>query len=144
MKERRYISKLDVKPPNTAGFLEVTDLNSKKIKYIPIPSALSISPYAQWLSKISDTDVLIGSMGAGGVVTVDMGGHVRLWETGFDHLQRSLLEWRNMIGQEDGRPLQITIQKDSALDMTAPKHGRVDADNTPHVGGNTWAGGTGQ
>ncbi|XP_067848605.1 von Willebrand factor A domain-containing protein 8 [Heptranchias perlo] len=133
----------DVKPPNTAGFLEVTDLNSKKIKYIPIPSALSISPYAQWLSKISDTDVLIASMGAGGVVTVDMGGHVRLWETGFDHLQRSLLEWRNMIGQEDGRPLQITIQKDSALDVTAPKHGRVDADNTPHVGGNTWAGGTG-
>ena len=27
--------------------------------------------------------------------------------------------------------------------MTAPKHGKVDKDNTPHVGGNTWAGGTG-
>jgi MoxR-like ATPase len=25
----------------------------------------------------------------------------------------------------------------------APKHGKVDPDNTPHVGGNTWAGGTG-
>ncbi|KAL3796256.1 hypothetical protein HJC23_008576 [Cyclotella cryptica] len=24
-----------------------------------------------------------------------------------------------------------------------PKHGKVDPDNTPHVGGNTWAGGTG-
>ncbi|XP_067896341.1 von Willebrand factor A domain-containing protein 8 isoform X2 [Heterodontus francisci] len=133
----------DVKPPNTAGFLEVTDLNSKKIKYIPIPSALSISPYTQWLSKISDTHVLIASMGTDGVVTVDLGGHVRLWETGFDHLQRSLLEWRNMIGQEDGRPLQITIEKDSGLDVTDPKHGRIDVDNTPHVGGNTWAGGTG-
>ncbi|XP_048458994.1 von Willebrand factor A domain-containing protein 8 isoform X3 [Rhincodon typus] len=133
----------DVKPPNTAGFLEVTDLNSKKIKYIPIPSALIISPYTQWLSKISNTDVLIAPIGAGGVVTVDMGGHVRLWETGFDHLQRSLLEWRTMIGQEDGRPLQITIERDSGLDVTAPKHGRIDVDNAPHVGGNTWAGGTG-
>ncbi|XP_072440906.1 von Willebrand factor A domain-containing protein 8 isoform X2 [Chiloscyllium punctatum] len=133
----------DVKPPNTAGFLEVTDLNSKRIKYIPIPSALIISPYTQWLSKISDTDVLIAPIGAGGVVTVDMGGHVRLWETGFDHLQRSLLEWRTMIGQEDGRPLQITVERDSGLDVTAPKHGRIDVDNAPHVGGNTWAGGTG-
>ena len=24
-----------------------------------------------------------------------------------------------------------------------PKHGKVDPDNKPHVGGNTWAGGTG-
>ncbi|XP_038658700.1 von Willebrand factor A domain-containing protein 8 [Scyliorhinus canicula] len=133
----------DVKPPNTAGFLEVTDLNTKKIKYIPIPSVSSISPYTQWMSKISDTDVLIAPMGAGRVVTVDLGGFVRIWETGFDHLQRSLLEWRNMIGQEDGRPLQITIEKDSGLDVTDPKHGRIDMDNTPHVGGNTWAGGTG-
>ena len=26
---------------------------------------------------------------------------------------------------------------------SSPKHGKVDKDNTPHVGGNTWAGGTG-
>ncbi|GCB77210.1 hypothetical protein scyTo_0016652, partial [Scyliorhinus torazame] len=133
----------DVKPPNTAGFLEVTDLNTKRIKYIPIPSVSSISPYTQWMSKISDTDVVIAPMGAGGVVTVDMGGLVRVWETGFDNLQRSLLEWRNMIGQEDGRPLQITVEKDSELDVTAPKHGRFDMFNNPHIGGSTWAGGTG-
>ncbi|XP_032888798.1 von Willebrand factor A domain-containing protein 8 [Amblyraja radiata] len=133
----------DVKAPVTAGFLEVTDLNTKKIKYIPIPRPRSVSPYTQWVSQISDTEVLIAPVGAGGVVTVDLGGHVRLWETGFDHLQRSLLEWRSMIGQQDGRPIQITIQKDSGLDVTAPKHGRVDVQNAPHVGGNTWAGGTG-
>ncbi|NWV00268.1 VWA8 protein, partial [Upupa epops] len=28
-------------------------------------------------------------------------------------------------------------------DVSSPKHGRVDPDNAPHVGGNTWAGGTG-
>ncbi len=46
---------------------------------------------------------------SGGVVTVDMGGYVRLWETGLDNLQRSLLEWRNMIGADDGRPIQVGL-----------------------------------
>ncbi|KAM6096548.1 von Willebrand factor A domain-containing protein 8 [Chlamydotis macqueenii] len=133
----------DVTPPQAAGYLEVTDLNSKKIKYIAIPRSQSLSPYTSWLSKISDADALLAPLGKVGLVTVDMGGGVRLWETGLDSLQRSLQDWRNMIGQEDGRPVQITIQRDSGLDVSSPKHGKVDPDNMPHVGGNTWAGGTG-
>lgn len=39
---------------------------------------------------------------------------------------------------------QITIQRDSGLDVSAPKHGKVDLNNAPHVGGNQWAGGTGK
>ncbi|GAA6108203.1 von Willebrand factor A domain-containing protein 8 [Tachysurus ichikawai] len=38
---------------------------------------------------------------------------------------------------------QITIQRDSGLDVSAPKHGKIDPVNAPHVGGNQWAGGTG-
>uniref|UniRef100_A0A8C7Y264 von Willebrand factor A domain-containing protein 8 n=1 Tax=Oryzias sinensis TaxID=183150 RepID=A0A8C7Y264_9TELE len=38
---------------------------------------------------------------------------------------------------------QITIQRESGLDVSAPKHGKVDLNNAPHVGGNQWAGGTG-
>ncbi|KAL3055865.1 hypothetical protein OYC64_018546 [Pagothenia borchgrevinki] len=133
----------DVTPPMTAAYLEVTDLNSKKVKYIPVPRSVTVSPYTGWLSKVSESDVLLSDLGSGGVVTVDMGGYVRLWETGLDNLQRSLMEWRNMIGTEDGRPLQITIQRDSGLDVSAPKHGKIDANNDPHVGGNQWAGGTG-
>lgn len=56
---------------------------------------------------MSDSDVLLAGLGSGGVVTVDMGGYVRLWETGLENLQRSLLEWRTMIGSEDGRPIQV-------------------------------------
>ncbi|KAK5860620.1 hypothetical protein PBY51_022082 [Eleginops maclovinus] len=133
----------DVTPPMTAAYLEVTDLNSKKVKYIPVPRSMTVSPYTGWLSKVSESDVVLSALGSGGVVTVDMGGYVRLWETGLDSLQRSLMEWRNMIGTEDGRPLQITIQRDSGLDVSAPKHGKIDANNAPHVGGNQWAGGTG-
>lgn len=40
-------------------------------------------------------------------------------------------------------PSQITIERDSNEDVSDPKHGKEDPDNMPHVGGNTWAGGTG-
>uniref|UniRef100_A0A7N5JNI8 von Willebrand factor A domain containing 8 n=1 Tax=Ailuropoda melanoleuca TaxID=9646 RepID=A0A7N5JNI8_AILME len=133
----------DVTPPQTAGYIEITDLQSKKLRYIPIPRSESLSPYTTWLSTISDTDALLAEWGKGGVVTVDMGGRIRLWETGLEHLQRSLMEWRNMIGQEGDRHMQITINRDSGEDVSSPKHGKEDPDNMPHVGGNTWAGGTG-
>ncbi|KAM6179532.1 von Willebrand factor A domain-containing protein 8 [Erethizon dorsatum] len=133
----------DVNPPQTAGYIEVTDLQSKKLRYIPVPRSESLSPYTTWLSTISDTDALLAEWDKSGVVTVDMGGHVRLWETGLERLQRSLMEWRNMIGQGADRYMQITINRDSGEDVSSPKHGKEDPDNMPHVGGNTWAGGTG-
>ncbi|KAJ6661691.1 hypothetical protein lerEdw1_013213 [Lerista edwardsae] len=133
----------DATPPQTSGYLEITDLTTKKLKYIAIPRTTSLTSYTSWLSMISDTDVLMTSLGKQGVVTVDMGGNVRLWETNLETLQRSLREWRNMIGEEDGRPMQITVQRESGLDVSSPKHGKIDEDNAPHVGGNTWAGGTG-
>lgn len=75
----------------------------------------SLSPYTTWLSTISDTDALLAEWGKGGVVTVDMGGRIRLWETGLEHLQRSLMEWRNMIGQEGDRHMQVPLKLPSLL-----------------------------
>lgn len=66
----------------------------------------SVSPYTNWLSKVSETDVVMAVLDSGAVVTVDMGGEVRLWETGYESLQRSLTEWKNMIGTE--RPVQVS------------------------------------
>ena len=40
-------------------------------------------------------------------------------------------------------PSQLNIDRYSGEDVSEPKHGKIDPDNTPHVGGNTWAGGTG-
>ncbi|XP_017778440.1 PREDICTED: von Willebrand factor A domain-containing protein 8 [Nicrophorus vespilloides] len=39
--------------------------------------------------------------------------------------------------------IQVTKSRHSGLDNKAPKHGKEDPKNEPHVGGNTWAGGTG-
>uniref|UniRef100_A0A2A4JAX2 von Willebrand factor A domain-containing protein 8 n=1 Tax=Heliothis virescens TaxID=7102 RepID=A0A2A4JAX2_HELVI len=41
------------------------------------------------------------------------------------------------------KKIQMTIDRHSGKGTTAPKHGKEDPNNDPHVGGNTWAGGTG-
>lgn len=73
-------------------------------------SAESLSPYTAWISAISDTDALLAEWDKSGIVTVDMGGCVRLWETGLERLQQSLMEWRNMIGQDSDKPVQVSLE----------------------------------
>lgn len=41
------------------------------------------------------------------------------------------------------KEIALTIERKSGLSTSEPKHGKVDPDNKPHVGGNTWAGGSG-
>lgn len=41
------------------------------------------------------------------------------------------------------KQIQVTVEHASGKSVSAPKHGKDDPDNKPHVGGNTWAGGTG-
>lgn len=55
-----------------------------------------------------------------------------------------LLLQQEMMHCKDDVIFQITIQRDSGLDVSAPKHGKIDPMNAPHVGGNQWAGGTGR
>ncbi|XP_078693816.1 von Willebrand factor A domain-containing protein 8-like isoform X5 [Branchiostoma floridae x Branchiostoma belcheri] len=126
-----------------AGLLEVVDMGAKKVRYIPIPRAQSVSPYVSWLANMSDVNVVMATASHESLVTVDAGGCVRLWETGLANLERSLGEWRHMIGQQDGRPLQVTYERELGKKAESPKHGKLDPTGAPHVGGNTWAGGTG-
>ena len=56
------------------------------------------------------------------------------------NLERSMSEWRRMIGSDEDLELKY---RDSGAEVDSPKHGKLDPENTPHVGGNTWAGGTG-
>ena len=54
--------------------------------------------------------------------------------------QRSYEDWMKMLGSSDS---QFTIERDKVGDLDSPKHGKMDPENAPHVGGNQWAGGTG-
>ncbi|KNC26477.1 hypothetical protein FF38_08605 [Lucilia cuprina] len=41
------------------------------------------------------------------------------------------------------KEIQLTVNRKSGLGVSGPKYGKVDPKNEPHVGGNTWAGGSG-
>ncbi|XP_065221610.1 von Willebrand factor A domain-containing protein 8 isoform X2 [Planococcus citri] len=63
-------------------------------------------------------------------------------------LQRVLNDHRipvQLVGirKKTAEDLQLTVERNSGLDVSGPKHGKTDEKNDPHVGGNTWAGGTG-
>ncbi|XP_066993811.2 von Willebrand factor A domain-containing protein 8 [Anabrus simplex] len=139
----------EVLPPDNkvnsdvAAYLEVTDVLNHKLRYIPIPQPQTVSPLTAWLYSTNELPVLLAPTSNYGIVTADPSGCIRLWETELVNLEKSLVEWRQMIGTNDREYLQMTVDRPSGLDVTAPKHGKVDETGAPHVGGNTWAGGTG-
>lgn len=102
---------------------------------------VNVSPLTQWLYS-KDLPLYASLTSNEGLVTIDAGGCVRLWETSITNIEKSLGAWRKMIGSGEEK-LQITKERYSGLDVGGPKHGKVDEKNEPHVGGNMWAGGTG-
>ncbi|MDP2437681.1 MAG: AAA family ATPase [archaeon] len=68
-----------------------------------------------------------------------------LAEAGLPVSARSFLTPDALVAEHQGR-LQLREEYERSLggkEASSPKHGKEDPDNTPHVGGNTWAGGTG-
>lgn len=102
---------------------------------------MKVSPMTEWLFN-RELPLYAATTSNQDLVTVDAGGCVRLWETSMVNIENSLKSWRKMLGA-DGERLQITKERYSGQDVNSPKHGKVDPKNEPHVGGNTWAGGTG-
>ncbi|XP_024941330.1 von Willebrand factor A domain-containing protein 8 isoform X2 [Cephus cinctus] len=129
------------KQPGISGYLEVVDTVNHKARYIPVPEPAKVSPVTQWLYS-NNLPLYAAMTSNNGLVTVDAGGCIRLWETSLVNIEKSLGSWRRMI-VSDGEQLQVTKERYSGLDVSEPKHGKVDQNNDPHVGGNTWAGGTG-
>ena len=77
---------------------------------------------------------------------------MRLFEICSDTIASSLKSWQDMFGVKARRSeenLKLTRSGSEASNLTSkprtstsmPKHGKVD--DKDHVGGNTWAGGTG-
>lgn len=109
-----------------AGYLEVIDVVNQKMRFVPVPEyevfvlnfywsikisshgcpltlskfyrpKVSSSPSAYVYSS-SENPILVAERGNSGLVTVDVGGCLRLWETGIVQLSRSLDEWQKMVG----------------------------------------------
>ncbi|XP_053996012.1 von Willebrand factor A domain-containing protein 8 isoform X1 [Hylaeus anthracinus] len=131
----------DARHLGVAGYLEIVDTVNHKLRFIPIPEPVKVSPVTQWLYA-TGYPLYAAPTSAQDLVTVDSAGCVRLWETSLANIERSLGAWRSMVGGDNER-LQITKERYSGLDVSGPKRGKIDEKNEPHVGGNTWAGGTG-
>jgi hypothetical protein len=101
----------------------------------------------------------------GELATVQAAGRVRRWQIGANTLAEELELWGNLVGMHttsgygkgasggamDAIGLRRLSIKRSAADRASmprtkageAKHGKHDPTGDPHVGGNTWAGGTG-
>ncbi|XP_042236264.1 von Willebrand factor A domain-containing protein 8-like isoform X2 [Homarus americanus] len=132
----------DTQPSGDGLFLEITDLVNHSLSYVPVPRASQSSPYWAWTVSSRTSPLFLAATSGQGIATVDSAGVVRLWQTGSVGLQKALTEWRKMIGEDTGH-LRLEFDRFSGEDTTEPKHGKEDPSNAPHVGGNTWAGGTG-
>lgn len=89
-----------------------------------------------------NTPIYASLMSNQDLVTVDGNGSVKIWQISLANIQNSFQSWQKELGKSNGE-LQVTKERYSGLDVSKPKHGKVDEKNEPHVGGNTWAGGTG-
>ncbi|CAG5105530.1 Oidioi.mRNA.OKI2018_I69.chr1.g2207.t1.cds [Oikopleura dioica] len=127
------------RPLGAGAFIEVTDLKEKKVSYIPVPEV----DHDRWWAAARKEDFALGaSVSNGTVVTVDGIGNVREFDSCRENLASAMTQWKNMVGQGDG-DVRLEYERHSGLDTSSPKHGKEDPKNEPHVGGNTWAGGTG-
>ncbi|CEG41995.1 conserved hypothetical protein [Plasmopara halstedii] len=87
-------------------------------------------------------------------ITLQEDGTVRVWQLNPEILDREAQLWRQMFGNESDLESHGSIEiklngsnvGGSSIPKTGlnvPKHGKEDPKNDPHVGGNTWAGGSG-
>ncbi|KAE8883184.1 von Willebrand factor A domain-containing protein 8 [Phytophthora fragariae] len=87
-------------------------------------------------------------------LTLQEDGAIRVWQLDQAELDREAELWKSMYGSVDeftstgGFELKLDGSRVGGpstpkTGLDAPKYGKDDPNNDPHVGGNTWAGGTG-
>ncbi|GLD91816.1 hypothetical protein PINS_up000349 [Pythium insidiosum] len=85
-------------------------------------------------------------------LTLEEDGSLRMWQLDAHLLTQEMELWKQMFGVDgDGtQALELKVNSEVVTrgsvprtGLDAPKHGKEDPNNDPHVGGNTWAGGTG-
>ena len=118
------------------------DLEEKKIRYLEVNKTsnsnrendygyLNVINEAEFLVELSPTK-------RGNFYTLDFNGNLNEWETNKMKLDKSLDEWQKMIMDRESAKLEIEFFKESPntqlKEFKGPKHGKVDANNDPHVG----------
>lgn len=83
-------------------------------------------------------------------ITLQSNGQIRVWQFDQAALDHELGLWKQMVGYVDTEQLAMKVNGQPVgqpstprTGLDSPKYGKDDPKNEPHVGGNTWAGGTG-
>ena len=133
------------RPLGAGAFIELVDFNRKKLSYVPIPEVQEHTRGDfRWYNRAEDY-CMGGANKSGLVVTADGTGRIREFDSYREAIDTGMKEWQKMVGKGKGGDgtLRVEYERNSGEDMKLPKHGKEDPNNDPHVGGNTWAGGTG-
>jgi len=148
---RPYRDTLDL-TANSLGYLEIIDLKENLARYLQIPRDLkSDSRHATWnayshLNVTNEAEFLfsLSPTKKGILYTLDFYGNLSEWEIGKMNLTRSLDEWQKLVMNRESEKLGVEVFNASPntelREFKGPKHGKIDKNNAPHHGGNTWAG----
>ena len=133
-----------------ASCLDVVDLANNATLQIPVTAAEAPqSPIDLCSLPDGDCAVAFSSKDASSI-------DFRIYQSSKQALDAALNDWKRMLGlhepSEQGGNEQASLRLEVSGDplisespppLDEPKHGKEDPSNAPHVGGNTWAGGTG-
>ncbi|CAD5229391.1 unnamed protein product [Bursaphelenchus okinawaensis] len=129
------------------GFLEVIDTKNNSRYHIPVPAPVQMTYYNTWAQSLSPVPfVMCKGSDENSLYTCDLSGGTRKWEIDQTALFESYNNWRRSLGLDRADERVEITRDDDDFDLgklDEPKFGKVDPKNTPHAGGNTWAGGTG-
>jgi len=122
--------------------LELIDLEEKKIRYLEVNKISNSNREHEYgyLNEINESEFLfeLSPTKQGNFYTLDFNGNLNEWETNKMKLDKSLDEWQEMIMDRESAKLKIEVFKESPntqlKEFKGPKHGKVDANNDPHVG----------
>lgn len=78
----------------------------RSVRYIPFPPGRHDLPL---YARLAEKPLVMAPTTYDGIVTVDVAGRVRLWETGITSLVRSMEKWKGLIGEDYQGPLQVRL-----------------------------------
>jgi hypothetical protein len=116
----------------TSTFAEISDLASDSYRRVNFTDEIVVRDGAwTWFPD----DVL--------AVITSQGKKFTILDANAASVEQRYTKWKALYSNAPAKELEMTYNIPSKESSMNIKHGKEDPDNTPHVGGNTWAGGTG-
>jgi len=119
------------------------------LKFIDVEKKLSLDliPITTDMTAGNETSPVLSAKhfsceDSGALVTLHQDRHLRIWDINSSTLHNEAKYWKQLVGGGSTEPMRLEFDyHNDNLSMSGPKHGKED--NMPHVGGNTYAGGSG-